>query len=510
MDSGRQLHHHQQQQQQQQPMSSGLMRYRSAPSSYFASLINSGGVGGGENCDDFLHPRHSSPETERFFSKFLSGVGTEDSSHSLSVVRKNSSPNEALQPQFAESRMHTTDIYQHHEHQQNSNYSSSSQTIYQSQSQSSLPNHNSATSNSEMDKPYSMVSSTPMDSLNQMKMSSGGGGNSNLIRQSSSPAGFFSHINMDNEFENKAEVIKRLAGYGGMRGMGNFGGGSGTNAEASFPSPSRLKSQMDFSSGKPSSSDRMTPILENRSKNTEIRDPEDGGSREGHRNDRGYITGFPIGSWDDSAIFSDNFPIEEDDDRKTFSVMNASENQNTEGGNRPPTVLSHHLSLPTSSAELSAMEKLLHFQDSVPCKIRAKRGCATHPRSIAERVRRTRISERMRKLQELVPNMDKQTNTADMLDLAVDYIKELQNQVKINEQGVRVRISRSNSSKGIGMTCFSVESKQWNQKEARKQAGSLGKMGPRGDLVVTSCHIFMGPRKLGPWILLSSLLEKKD
>lgn len=33
------------------------------------------------------------------------------------------------------------------------------------------------------------------------------------------------------------------------------------------------------------------------------------------------------------------------------------------------------------------MEKYLQFQDSVPCKIRAKRGCATHPRSIAERVR---------------------------------------------------------------------------------------------------------------------------
>ena len=45
-------------------------------------------------------------------------------------------------------------------------------------------------------------------------------------------------------------------------------------------------------------------------------------------------------------------------------------------------------------------------------------------------VRRTKISERMRKLQDLVPNMDKQTNTADMLDLAVDYIKELQNQVE--------------------------------------------------------------------------------
>ncbi|KAG7025210.1 Transcription factor bHLH80, partial [Cucurbita argyrosperma subsp. argyrosperma] len=51
------------------------------------------------------------------------------------------------------------------------------------------------------------------------------------------------------------------------------------------------------------------------------------------------------------------------------------------------------------------MEKLL--EDSVPCRVRAKRGCATHPRSIAERVRRTRISDRIRKLQEVVPNMDK-------------------------------------------------------------------------------------------------------
>ncbi|XP_042480390.1 transcription factor bHLH130-like [Macadamia integrifolia] len=84
---------------------------------------------------------------------------------------------------------------------------------------------------------------------------------------------------------------------------------------------------------------------------------------------------------------------------------------------------------------MAAMDKYLQFQESVPCKTRAKRGCATHPRSIAERVRRTRISERMRKLQELVPNMDKQTNTADMLDLAVDYIKDLQKQVKNLKDG---------------------------------------------------------------------------
>nr|GMD63792.1 transcription factor bHLH81-like [Ipomoea batatas]GMD70772.1 transcription factor bHLH81-like [Ipomoea batatas] len=74
------------------------------------------------------------------------------------------------------------------------------------------------------------------------------------------------------------------------------------------------------------------------------------------------------------------------------------------------------------------MEKMM--EDLVPCRVRAKRGCATHPRSIAERVRRTRISDRIRKLQELVPNMDKQTNTADMLEEAVEYVKFLQKQIQ--------------------------------------------------------------------------------
>ncbi|PKI62435.1 hypothetical protein CRG98_017241 [Punica granatum] len=78
--------------------------------------------------------------------------------------------------------------------------------------------------------------------------------------------------------------------------------------------------------------------------------------------------------------------------------------------------------------DAACMEKLL--EDSVSFRVRAKRGCATHPRSIAERVRRTRISDRIRKLQELVPNMDKQTNTADMLDEAVEYVKFLQKQIQ--------------------------------------------------------------------------------
>jgi hypothetical protein len=36
----------------------------------------------------------------------------------------------------------------------------------------------------------------------------------------------------------------------------------------------------------------------------------------------------------------------------------------------------------------------------------------------------------MKRLQDLVPNMDKQTNMSDMLDEAVEYVKQLQQQVQ--------------------------------------------------------------------------------
>eukprot|EP00897_Mesotaenium_endlicherianum_P010719 jgi/Mesen1/9676/ME000680S09082 len=81
--------------------------------------------------------------------------------------------------------------------------------------------------------------------------------------------------------------------------------------------------------------------------------------------------------------------------------------------------------------------------DTVLCKTRAKRGCATHPRSIAERVRRTRISENMKRLQSLIPDLDKQANTADMLDEAVEYMKYLQHQVEVLSEGREIPPHRS-------------------------------------------------------------------
>lgn len=378
MESDLQQNHHQNQ------MNSGLTRYRSAPSSYFANIIDR------EFCEEFFN-RPSSPETERILTRFIAGSGggggnggTEVTNTSEVVATEASSQ----QTQFmASMNNEAAGVLQ----QQQSNYGSASQNFYQGLPRPPLPN-------SSVEGSYSMG----LNRLPQMK-TGGGGNNSSLIRHSSSPAGLFANINVGE-------------GYAAMRGVGNFGAGNSTNEEASFSSASRLK---NYSSGPPSSSGLMSPIDEIEDKNMIVaNNPESGGFGEGRSSN--YVTGFPLGSWDDSAMISDNITglkrLRDDDD-------------NVEAGNRPPP-LAHHLSLPKTSSEMAAIEKFLQFQDSVPCKIRAKRGCATHPRSIAERVRRTRISERMRKLQDLVPNMDKQTNTADMLDLAVEYIKDLQQEVE--------------------------------------------------------------------------------
>ncbi|KAJ8543130.1 hypothetical protein K7X08_005653 [Anisodus acutangulus] len=63
-------------------------------------------------------------------------------------------------------------------------------------------------------------------------------------------------------------------------------------------------------------------------------------------------------------------------------------------------------------------------------RVRARRGQATDPHSIAERLRRERIAERIRALQELVPSVNR-TDRAVMLDEIVDYVKFLRLQVKV-------------------------------------------------------------------------------
>lgn len=397
----------------------GLTRYQSAPSSYFANLINSNGYPGEDDCDQFLNTKALSPETDGFFSRFMSSCGDEESNAPTLLV------SEGNQSQFVAPMKNEPDIFDHQQEQ----------IMYRSQTQL---DHKTVGISSGMENPYNVANSVGMERVSQVKMGVIGESNSNLIRHSSSPAGLFASINVDND------------GYAVMGGAGSFRAGRGPDAETSFSSASRLKNQMDHPPGVPSISgmNMMPHGSEIGGKSTGMGNTETRSFGQIRRSDGGNMTGgFPSTSWDDSALLSDNFFKDfAEDDRKTFSNLNSSQNQSGEGGIRTSPVLAHHLSLPTSSSELSSMDRLLHFQDSVPLKIRAKRGCATHPRSIAERVRRTKISERMRKLQELVPNMDKQTNTADMLDLAVDHIKDLQKQVTTLSE-IRSKCTCSNKQK---------------------------------------------------------------
>ncbi|GAB4828997.1 hypothetical protein Ancab_018654 [Ancistrocladus abbreviatus] len=76
----------------------------------------------------------------------------------------------------------------------------------------------------------------------------------------------------------------------------------------------------------------------------------------------------------------------------------------------------------TSEASDLPKEEYIH--------VRARRGQATNSHSLAERVRREKISERMKFLQDLVPGCSKVTGKAVMLDEIINYVQSLQRQVE--------------------------------------------------------------------------------
>ena len=166
------------QQQQHQMNSGGLTRYQSAPSSYFANLINSNGYPGEDDCDQFLNTKALSPETDGFFSRFMSSCGDEESNASAVLA------SEGNQSQFEAPMKHEPDIFDHQQEQM----------MYHSHTQS---DHKTVGMSSAMENPYNVANSVGMDRVSQVKMGVIGESNSNLIRHSSSPAGLFANINVN-------------------------------------------------------------------------------------------------------------------------------------------------------------------------------------------------------------------------------------------------------------------------------------------------------------------------
>lgn len=75
-------------------------------------------------------------------------------------------------------------------------------------------------------------------------------------------------------------------------------------------------------------------------------------------------------------------------------------------------------------------QKLTEYSKQDYIHVRARRGQATDSHSLAERVRREKISERMKYLQDLVPGCRKVTGKAVMLDEIINYVQSLQRQVE--------------------------------------------------------------------------------
>ncbi|XP_048134985.1 transcription factor bHLH130-like isoform X2 [Rhodamnia argentea] len=345
-----------------QQLNSSLMRYQSAPSSFFDCLVNGNGCDIG--CEDSSYLRPLNPEMDAAIVKlmlidsFESNDMQEDDQRyveqELEVVFRNT---------ISQAMDGPTPVQRHLDHEISSN---------------------SIGFVSFFDEAYSMVlqSNAPAEL--------GSGNHSNLLRQSSSPAGFLSDAAVEIGFDARRDSQDLETRKG----------------DGSFCSKSKSNGQTDLRSTSISASRHMSQIaeMENENKLDCVRK-----------------------SWKNTTF--NGLKREREEDANLSYSIHTVENQDNMTQNRTYG-LTRHLSLSKTSTEMDTVGNILQFQDSVPCKIRAKRGCATHPRSIAERVRRGRISERMRKLQDLFPNFDK-TSTADMLDMAVVYIKDLQEQVKL-------------------------------------------------------------------------------
>ncbi|KAJ8492183.1 hypothetical protein OPV22_013904 [Ensete ventricosum] len=74
----------------------------------------------------------------------------------------------------------------------------------------------------------------------------------------------------------------------------------------------------------------------------------------------------------------------------------------------------------SNSKEVEKPKEVVH--------VRARRGQATDNHSLAERERRKKINERMKRLQNQVPGCHKMMGMARMLDQTIHYVRSLQNQ----------------------------------------------------------------------------------
>nr|AGV54856.1 hypothetical protein [Phaseolus vulgaris] len=352
---------------------SGLQRYCSAPSSLLASLIDNN-IHDCFNEESFTseihqhYPPSTSSEMDTMLSKLLPSNNGWSNSEALQEF--GSKP---VKQEIGESVPQGPP-------QQNEYSYGGSQLIYQSQQIQGLPNGGSSSAfGSAFGSSFGVVNSMASEKPIQPKL--GARNCSHLFRQKSFPAGFFSIQN----------------GSAPWTEIGTFKAEDSSNGLVTA-STGGLHSSHTFSSRPFSCSKRLPQIAENGNESLQ----ENCDPRRNLVNDKGgskcYIPSFTHELWES---FSFNAPKTENEDGIMFSTSNILEFWGAILGQNQ--VLTPPQTPPLFFFKMSSIRGFFQIQGFFPLKKRPKRGFPTHPRSIAERVRGTKIWERIKKLHPLFP-----------------------------------------------------------------------------------------------------------
>ncbi|KAE9600267.1 hypothetical protein Lal_00046282 [Lupinus albus] len=105
--------------------------------------------------------------------------------------------------------------------------------------------------------------------------------------------------------------------------------------------------------------------------------------------------------------------------------------------------------------------------------VRARRGQATDSHSIAERVRRGKINDKLRCLQNIVPGCYKTMSMSVMLDEIINYVQSLQNQVEF----LSLKLTAASTFHGFSSETDTLETMQRAKASEAKELGNYEREG---------------------------------
>ncbi|CAH8359345.1 unnamed protein product [Eruca vesicaria subsp. sativa] len=158
------------------------------------------------------------------------------------------------------------------------------------------------------------------------------------------------------------------------------------------------------------------------------------------------------------------------DNKKRKSLMasvSTSENSVSDQTSSAQVSINGNVVTKNSSSRRGKRSKNIEEKVREVVHVRAKRGQATDSHSLAERVRRGKINERLKCLQDIVPGCYKAMGMATMLDEIINYVQSLQNQVEF----LSMKLTAASSYYDFNSEADAIESMQ---KAKAREAVEMG------------------------------------